>query len=159
MPAPSTAQLSSPVVFPTEIGEPVWQERRRRPVEALYGVPTVFLAVLAVTVRPLAAHVVLAAATVAMLVVFLRARRRSLIETYTLSGRFVAIEQVGGKRVAIPSETMTRITLAGDSVRVESTAGVITLGFVARRRALLRALRRVAPDVPVERDLTVFCPT
>jgi hypothetical protein len=159
MPAPSTAQLRRPVVFPSEIGEPVWQERRKRPVEAMYGVPTVFLAVLAVSVRPLAAHVALAGATVAMLLIFLRARHRALIETYTLSERFVAIEQVGGKRVAIPSETVTRITLEGDSVRVESSVGVITLGFVARRRALLRALRRVVPDVPVERDTTVFCPT
>jgi hypothetical protein len=44
-------------------------------------------------------------------------------------------------------------------VRLHSTLGVLTLGHVARQRALLNALRRIAPDVRVERDMTAFCPT
>jgi hypothetical protein len=159
MPAPSTAELRAPVAFPREIGEAVWQERRTFPVATAYGVPVAFLVVLAAVVRPLALHVVLAAATVAMVLLLVRARRRAVIETYTVSERFVAIEQPGGGRVAIPTEALTRVTLEGDSVRLESTVGVVTLGFVGRRRALLRALSRVAPDVPVERDMTAFCPT
>jgi hypothetical protein len=159
MPAPSTAELRGPVAFPRELGEPVWQERRIFPVAATYGVPVAFLLVLTVAVRPLALHVVLAAATLAMVLLLLRARRRAVIETYTVSERFVAIEQPGGGRVAIPTEALTRVTLEGDSVRLESTLGVVTLGFVSRRRALLRALSRVVPDVPVERDMTAFCPT
>jgi hypothetical protein len=159
MPAPSTAELSRPVAFPAQIGEPLWQERRRFPVAAAYGVPAAFFAVLAVAVRPLTAHVALAVAAVVTVALLLRARRRALIETYTLSERFVTIEQRDGGRVAIPTDTLTRVTLAGDSVVLESSLGVIRLGFVGRQRALLNALRRVAPDVPVERDVTAFCPT
>jgi hypothetical protein len=159
MPAPSTAELSRPIGFPTQIGEPLWQERRRFPVAAAYGVPAVFLAVLAVAVRTPAAHAALAIASVVTVVLLLRARRRALIETYTLSERFVAIEQRDGGRVAIPTETLTRVTLAGDSVVLESSVGMIRLGFVGRQRALVNALRRVAPDVPVERDVTAFCRT
>jgi hypothetical protein len=159
MPASSTAQLSRPVVFPSEIGEPIWRERRCFPVAAAYGVPAAFLVVLAVTVRPLAAHVALAAAALAMVAVLVRGRRRALIETYTLSERFVAVEQPGGGRAAIPTQTLTAVTLAGDTVRLHSTIGVLTLGHVARQRALLHALDRVAPDMRVERDMTAFCPT
>ena len=159
MPTPSTAELTRPIAFPQELGEPLWQERRSFPVGAVYGVPAAFLGALALGVRPLAAHAVLAAATVAMICLLVRARRRALIETYTVSDRFVAIEQPGGGRVAIPTETLTRVTLRGDTVRLESTAGVVTLGFVSRRRALLRALRRVAPGVRVEDDIAAFCPT
>ena len=34
MPAPTIAELSRPIPFPTEIGPPLWQERRRFPVAA-----------------------------------------------------------------------------------------------------------------------------
>jgi hypothetical protein len=159
MPAPSTAELKRPLAFPTQIGEPLWQERRRFPVAAAYGVPAAFLAVLAVSVRPPAAHAALAVAAVVTVALLLRARRRALIETYTVSERFIAIEQPGGGRVAIPTETLTTVTLAGDSVVLESSAGVLRLGFVARQHALVNALSHVAPDVPVERDVTAFCPT
>ena len=159
MPAPSTAELSRPIAFPTQIGEALWQERRRFPVAAVYGVPAAFLAVLAVAVRPPAAHAALAVAAAATVVLLVRARRRALIETYTLSERFVTIEQRGGGRVAIPTATLTRVTLAGDSVILESTVGVIKLGFVGRQRALVKELKRVAPDVGVERDVVAFCPT
>jgi hypothetical protein len=159
MPAASTAELSRPVAFPEEIGAPVWQERRRFPVATVYGVPAVFLAGLAVAARSPAAHAALAVAAGVAVALLLRARRRALIETYTLSERFIAVEQPDGGRAAIPVEALTRVTLAGDSVVLESRVGVITLGFVGRRRALLRALSSVAPDVPVERDVTAFCPT
>jgi hypothetical protein len=157
MPAATTAELRHPVAFPAEIGEPVWRERRSFPVAAVYGVPAAFLAVFAVAVRPLAAHAALAVATAAMVAVLLRARRRALIETYTLTDRFVAIEQRAGGRVAIPTGALTRVTLTGDSVVMESTDGVIRMGFVARQRALVNALGRVAPHVQVERDVTAFC--
>jgi hypothetical protein len=139
MPALTTAKLERPIVFPSELGEPVWQERRRFPVVAAYGVPTAFLLVLAVAVRPLAAHALLAVAAVAMVAVHVRARGRALIETYTLSERFVAVEQPGGGRAAIPTHTLTAVTLAGDTVRLHSTVGVLTLGHVARQRALVNA--------------------
>jgi hypothetical protein len=158
MPAATTAELIHPVAFPAEIGEPVWQERRSFPVGAVYGVPAAFLAVFAVAVRPLAAHVLLAVGTAAMVAVLLRARRRALIETYTLTERFVTIEQrEGGGRVAIPTGALTRVTLVGDSVVMESTDGMLRLGFVARQRALVTALGRVAPHVAVERDVAAFC--
>lgn len=159
MPAPSTAELSRPVAFPAQIGEPLWQERRRFPVAAAYGAPAAFLAVLAVAVRPPAGHLALALAAIVAGGLFLRARRRALIETYTLSERFVTIEQRSGGRVAIPTGTLTRVTLAGDSVVLESSVGVLRLGFVGRQRALVDALERVAPHVPVERDVAAFCPT
>ena len=121
--------------------------------------PAAFLGVLAVVVRPPAAHLALALAAVAAVALLLRARRHALIETYTLSERFFTIEQRDGGRVAIPTETLTRVTLAGDSVVLESTVGVIRLGFVDRQSALVKALRRVAPDVLVERDVTAVCRT
>jgi hypothetical protein len=98
-------------------------------------------------------------AAVVAVALLLRARRRALIETYTLSEQFLAIEQRDGGRVAIPTATLTRVTLAGDSVVLESRVGVIRLGFVARQRALVQALGRVAPGVPVERDVTAYCRT
>jgi hypothetical protein len=85
MPAPSTAELSRPIAFPAVIGEPLWRERRRFPVAAVYGVPAAFLAVLAVAFRPPAAHVAIAVATVVTVALLLRARRGALIETYSLS--------------------------------------------------------------------------
>jgi hypothetical protein len=159
MPAASTAELSRGVAFPSELGTPVWQERRRFPVATVYGVPAVFLAVLAVAARSPAAHMALAVGAGAMVALLLRARRRALIETYTLSERFITVEQPGGGRVAIPTETLTSVTLAGDRVHVHSTLGVVTLGHVARQRALENAVRRIAPDVRVVRDMTAFCPT
>jgi hypothetical protein len=159
MPASSSATLSRPVAFPSELGEPIWRERRCFPVAAVYGVPAAFLVVLAIAVRPLAAHVALAIAALAMVGLLVRARRRALIETYTLSERFLAVQQPGGGRVAIPTGTLTSVTLAGDSVHLHTTDGVLTLGHVARQRALVKALGRIAPALRVERDMAAFCPT
>ena len=157
--ATTTAELSRAIPFPTRIGDPVWQERRQFPVAAAYGVPAVFLVVLAGAARSAAVRTAFAVAALVVVALLLRARRRALIETYTLSERFLTIEQPSGGRIAIPIETLTRVTLAGDSVFLESTVGVIRLGFVARQRVLVDALRRVAPDVPVEREVAAFCPT
>lgn len=87
-----------------------------------------------------------------------RARDRAVLESYTISDCFVAIEQASGGRVAIAVEDLTDVTIAGDKVRLESRDGVVTLGFVHRQRGLLRALERVAPGMRVERDMDVFCP-
>ncbi len=159
MPTSSTAQLRDPIRFPDEIGEPIWQERRTFPVALLYGVPAAFLAVGAIAARPLALQLLLGAATVVALWLAVRARERALIETYTVSERFVAIDQLGGGRVAIATERLTGVTFAGDAVRLDSRDGVLTLGFVRRQRRLLRALERVAPGLDVVHDMTAFCPT
>ena len=58
-----------------------------------------------------------------------------------------------------PDRGLTSVTLAGDSVHLHATVGVLTLGHVARQRALVKALSRVAPEVQVERDIAAFCPT
>ena len=135
MPPSSTADLNCRVAFPSEIGEPLWRERRYFPVAAAYGVPAAFFLVLAIAARPLAAHVALGTLAVAMAAVLVRARRRALIETYTLSDHFVTVEQPSGGRVAMPTEALTSVTLAGDTMHLYSTLGVLTLGHVARQRA------------------------
>jgi hypothetical protein len=159
MPTVSTAQLTHEIPFPDEIGEPVWQERRTFPVATLYGVPTAFVAVGAIAVRPVALHLALGAATVVAIWLSVRARGRAVIETYTLTDRFVAVVQPGGGQVAIATERLTGVTIAGDAVRLESRDGVLILGFVSRKRRLLRALEHVAPGLRFERDMTAYCPT
>jgi hypothetical protein len=49
----------------------------------------------------------------------------------------VAVEQRRGGRAAIPTERLIGMTIAGDAVRSSSRDGVVTLGFVSRRRALV----------------------
>jgi hypothetical protein len=137
MPASSSAALSRPVASPDEIGEPIRRERRCFRVAAVYGVPAAFLVVLAIAVRPLAAHLALAIAALVMVGLLLRGRR---------AGRG-------------PDRRLTSVTLAGDSVHLHATVGVLTLGHVARQRALVKALSRVAPQVRVERDIAAFWPT
>jgi hypothetical protein len=155
----STAELTAEIAFPEAIGAPVWLERRMFPVTPLLGVPAAFLGVVAIAVRPVGVQIILGLAAVVALVLLVRARRGRLIETYTVSQGFVAIEQPGGGRVAIPTASLTGVTLLGDKVRLESSVGALTLGFVRRQRTLVRALERVAPGLRVERDLTAFCPT
>jgi hypothetical protein len=159
MPSPSTPELTRAIAFPQSIGEPVWRERRTFPVTPLFGVPAAVLGVATVSVRPVGLQFVLGLAAIVALGLLLRAWRRRLIETYTVSARFVALEQPGGRRVAIPTDSLTGVTLRGDKVRFEGSRGVLALGFVRGQRGLLRALERVAPGVRVERDMTVFCPT
>jgi hypothetical protein len=159
MPGQSTAELTREIPFPDELGEPVWQQRRSFPVSTLYGVPAGFALVGAIAVRSLALHVVLGAVAVIAVWLLVRARRRALIETYTVTERFVAVVQPGGGRVAIETERLTGVTIAGDKVRLESHDGVLVLGFVRRQRSLLRALERVAPGLGFQRDVTAYCPT
>ena len=85
MPRMSAAKLRGPSAFPQRLGEPLWQERRTLPVELLAGVPVAFLATATVTVGSFGLRVLLAAATVAGVVVLLRLRRRGLLETYTVT--------------------------------------------------------------------------
>ena len=159
MPSPSVAELTRPIAFPNEIADPVWQERRTFPVAAVYGVPSAFLVVLTFAVRPLAVQVLFGAATIVTLSMLVRGWRRALIETYTVSERFITIEQPGGGRVAIPTETLAHVRIEGDKVHLEGSAGEVTLGFVRRQRALLRALEHVAPTAHVEHDWSASCPT
>jgi hypothetical protein len=159
MPAASSAQLTEVIRFPDELGEPVWRETRSFPVMTVGGPVVAVLVVGAISARPLALHLLLGAAALAVLWLLMRAREGAVIETYTVSERFVAIEQRRGGRVAIPTERLTGVTIAGDTVRLNSRDGVLTLGFVRRRRALLRALERVAPGLRVGEEFAPLCPT
>jgi hypothetical protein len=159
MPAVSTATFARPTPFPEDLGQVLWEERRTTPVAAFLGVPTVFLAVLALTVAPPVARLALGLAAVVTAGLLVRAWRRSLIETYVVSTRYVAVLQPAGGRAALPLASITHVTVVGDSVRVAGTAGVLKLGFVRHRRALLKALQGTAPWLVVDHDLTAFCPT
>jgi hypothetical protein len=159
MPAASSAQLTEAIPFPDEIGEPVWRETRSFPVMTVGGPVVALLVIGAIGVRLLALHVLLGAAAIVTLWLLVRAREGAVIETYTVSERFVAVEQRRGGRVAIPTERLTGVTIAGDRVRLEARDGVVTLGFVSRRRALLRALERVAPGLQFDREIDPLCPT
>ena len=159
MPAPTTAELTDAIVFPVDPGVPIWEERRAVPVGSLFGVPVVFAVVLAFVAGPLLAKGALGLGAAVLVVLLVRARRRSLIETFTVSDAFLTVVQPGGGRVALPTAAITAVTVKGDKVRLDSTAGVLTLGFVRRQKALVAALQRVCPTVKVDRDLDAFCPT
>lgn len=158
MPATTTAELTRSIPFPDDMGAAVWREQRKLPVVLLF-VPAGFLIVLAAALQPIGLRLVFAAAAAGVLAMLLRARRRSLIETYTVTSQFVTVEQPGGGRVAIPTDAVERVTIQGDKVRIDTEIGVLTLGFVRRQRRLIRALEQVAPRVTVDRDVTAFCPT
>ncbi len=159
MPRPTTAQLTTTVPFPDDPGEPLWSERRTVPVGALYGVPLAFLVVLSIAVGPWWARGLFVAAAAAIAVLLVRARRRSLIETFAVSERYLSVVQPDGGRVAVPVDAIRSVTLQGDQVQVEASSGVITLGFVRRQRALVAVLRRVCPSAAVDRQMDAFCRT
>jgi hypothetical protein len=159
MPTASSAQLTRAIPFPDEIGEPVWRETRSFPVMTVGGPVVACLAIGAIAVRPLALHLLLGAAAFALLWLLVRLRERAVIETYTVSERFIAVQQRRGGRIAIPADRLTSVTIAGDAVRLSGRDGVVTLGFVSRRRALLRALERVAPGLRVGAEIDPLCPT
>jgi hypothetical protein len=159
MPTASSAQLTRAIPFPDEIGEPVWRETRSFPVMTVGGPVVAFLVVGAIGVRPLALHLLLGAGAIVALWLLVRAREGAVIETYTVSERFVVVEQRRGGRAAIATERLTGVTIAGDTVRLNTRDGVVTLGFVRRRRALLRALERVAPGLRVAEEFDPLCPT
>jgi hypothetical protein len=159
MPSPSTAELVRPLAFPDDLGEPLWQERRTFPVAAVFGVPAAFLVGAAILVRPLALQAVLGVAAIAAVALLLERRRHALIETFTVSAAWVAIEQPAGGRVAIPVAALRTVTVRGDHVRLESTAGTLDLAYVRRKRALLRALERAAPQLEFERAAATMCLT
>lgn len=158
MPTPSIAEIECPVPFPEVLGEPLWRERRTLPVGTFYGVPLAFLVVLAVTLPSIGGRVALGLVALVVVLLLARARRRSLIETYTLTAAYVSVEQPGGGRVAIPSAAVERVSIRGDRVRIEASSGVLTLGFVRRQRALVEALALYLPAVVVEREPDLHSP-
>ncbi len=159
MPSPSIAELARPTAFPEDLGTPMWQERRTFPVAAVYGVPAGFLVAAAFAVRSTALHVVLGIVALAAVGLALERRRHALIETYVVTDRFVAVLQPGGERVAMPVAGLTSVTSVARRMRLEGADGTITLGYVRRRRALLRALDRVAPQLHYEPDGDTLCLT
>jgi hypothetical protein len=158
MPAASTAEPTAAMPLPDDLGEPIWSERRTFPL-TLFTAPLAFLAIGAIAAGPLALKLSLAAAAVGAAWLLHHNRARTVLETYTLSERFVAVESAAGSRIAIPTQHLSRVTVAGDKVRLEGRDGVVTLAFVRRQRRLLRALERVAPGVPVEHEFRPLCPT
>lgn len=159
MPTPSRAELTNPAPFPADPGDPVWKERRTIPVFAFYGVPIFFLGAGAFTFHPLALRLVFAVLALVVLWRLRVAQRRSLIETYAVSTEFFTIVQPGGGRVALPLDTVRRVTANGPKVRIETIGGTVTLGFVRGQKALFRALERVAPASVIDREIPSYCPT
>lgn len=69
---------------------------------------------------------------------------------------------VAGERVGRGAGCVGRavgVTIAGDTVRLSSRDGMLTLGFVSRRRALLRSLKQVAPGLRFGEEIDPLCPT
>ena len=151
--------MTESVPFPDDPGEPVWQERRTVPIFAFYGVPFVFLVAGAIGFDQPALRIGSALLALVTLWRLRVAHRRSLIETYAVSDRFLTIVQPGGGRVALPVNTVRRVTANGSKVRIEATGGVLTLGFVRGQKKLFRALERVAPASVVDREIPNYCPT
>ncbi len=159
MATPTSAEIAEPVPFPDDPGAPVWQERRTVPIFAFYGLPAVFLAAGAVGFDPWALRIACGVLVLVMLWRLRVAHRRSLIETYAVSDRFLTVVQPGGGRVALPVDTLRRVTAKGPKVRIEATGGVLTLGFVRGQKKMFRALDRVAPASVVDREIPNYCPT
>src|SRR3954447_22308876 len=145
MPTPTTFDATAAPAFPADAGTPVWSERRTLPVAAFYGVPAVFLGVGALMVPNRLVGVVVGVVALAVAVLGIRAHRRGLIETFAVTDRFLTVVQPGGGRVAVPLSSIDRVTFAGDRVRIDASVGTLTLGFVRRQRALIRALEERAP--------------
>lgn len=159
MPTVTTAEMTEPVPFPDAPGAPVWQERRTVPIFAFYGVPLIFLVAGAVAFDQWALRIVSGALALVTLWRLRVAHRRSLIETYALSDRFLTVVQPGGGRVALPVDTLRRVSANGARVRIEATGGVLTLGFVRGQKRMFRALERVAPASVADREIPNYCPT
>jgi len=159
MPAATTFEASAEVAFPEDAGAPVWSERRTLPVAAFYGVPAAFLGFGAVAASNDLARLSLGLLMLVVVALGIRAHRRALIETFELSDDFLTVVQPGGGRVAVPVSSIDRVTVAGDRVRVDASVGTLTLGFVRRQKALIRALEQRAPGAVIDRDITAFCPT
>ncbi len=159
MPVPTVADLTEPIPFPADAGTPLWTERRSLPVGTIYGVPLAFALGLIFVVSSLPGRVALAAAATLIASLLVRARRTALIETFTVTDRFVMVRQPAGGRAAIPVAALTGLTVLGDRVRFDSSHGSLTFGFVRRQRALLRAIATAAPNAAISRDMGAFCRT
>jgi len=159
MRSPSVAELTRPVAVADDRGREVFAETRTFPMVALFGVPAASLIVLSIAVAQPALRILFAAAACGILVAGYRRRDARVIEKYTVTTRYVMIEQPGGRQAAVPTDSIRSIEVRGDRVRVESDAGVLTLGFVRHKRALLRALSSVVPAVAVTTRGDPMCRT
>jgi hypothetical protein len=159
MPTPTTFEPTADPAFPDDVGAPVWSERRTLPVAAFYGVPAAFLGFGAVAASNDLVRLSLGLLALVVVAFGIRAHRRALIETFEVSDRFLTVVQPGGGRVAVPLSSIDRVTMMGDKVRVDASVGTLTLGFVRRQKALIRALEQRAPGAVIDRDITAFCPT
>src|SRR5262249_6624448 len=93
MPTASSAQLARVIPFPDELGEGMWRETRSFPVMVVGGPVVALLVVGAIGVRSVALHPLLGVAAILAVWLLMRARERAMIETYTVTERFVAVEQ------------------------------------------------------------------
>ena len=140
--------------------EVVWRERRTRPIVAFYGVPTAFLAVMAVVTTVWELRVLLAVAAVGCAALGLRARRTALMEAYAVTDRDALVERPGEPTLSVPLAAVERATFSGDKVFFDTSEGrALTMGFVRHQRSLMRTLERVAPTVVIDRKLDAFCRT
>jgi hypothetical protein len=122
-------------------------------------VPAVMMIVVGFSVPQLALRVVLVLAGVGVAVVGYRRRHSRVIETYTVTTRYVLIEQPGGRRAAVTTDSIRGVEMRGDRVRVDTDDGALTLGFVRRKRALMRALTSVHPTLAVTTSGDPLCKT
>jgi hypothetical protein len=138
----------------------VWSERRTRPLLAFYGVPTAFLAIMAVAVPGWALHVLLAVAAVGFATLGLRARRTAVMESYAVTEEEVRVDRPGQPGEAVPLRAVEKATMVGDKVHFDTGEGrALTMSFVRHQRSLIRTLERVAPTVVIDRKLDAFCRT
>jgi hypothetical protein len=143
----STAELTRDVPVAQDRGPVVFTETRAVPIVAFFGAPAVMLLVVSVAVPHLALRVICGLLGVVLAVVGYRRRRSSVIETYTVTTQYVMIEQPSGHRAAVTTDSIRGVETHGDRVRLDTDDGVLTLGFVRRKRALMEALTKVHPTL------------
>ena len=137
-----------------------WRERRTRPMLALYGVPTVFLAAMTFGIQQqLALQILCGAGAVVLAVLGYRAWPKAVIETYSVSEQAVTVERPGEPAVSVPLSSVRQVTVRGDKVEFDTDHGQLTMGFVRKQRRLLQTLERVAPEVVINTKLDAVCRT
>lgn len=159
MPTLSRAEIATSAPYPEDVGEVIWEEHRRVPFVAFFGAPAAILAVIAIGIDDAALRIGAVVLALGFLVLLWRTRGGSLIETYALTDRYMTVVQPSGGRVALPLDTIERITLHGDEVRFDASIGTVTLGYVHRQRRLVQALERLVPAALVDRSMPAYCST